>query len=95
MTNCGTLAVSAALSELNDQQAIEIRFEDTGEGISADKLEKIWEPFFTTKPEGKGTGLGMGICRRIVEDHGGRIAIESALGMGPPYEYYSQLSEQG
>ena len=50
--------------------------------MSADKLEKIWEPFFTTKPEGKGTGLRMGICRRIVEDHKGTISVASELGHG-------------
>jgi len=82
MVTGGTLTISAALSELNDQPAIEIKFTDTGEGIAPDKLETIWEPFFTTKPEGKGTGLGMGICRRIVEEHGGRIVIESELGRG-------------
>lgn len=66
----------------DESGGVTITFTDTGEGISEDKLEKIWEPFFTTKPEGKGTGLGMGICRRIVEDHGGTITVESALGRG-------------
>jgi len=55
---------------------IEIR--DTGDGIPPEVLKRIWEPFYTTKPEGKGTGLGMGICKRIVEEHGGTIEISSA-----------------
>ena len=59
-----------------------IEFADTGEGIAAEHLEKLWEPFFTTKPEGKGTGLGMAICRRIVEEHGGVIAIDSKVAEG-------------
>jgi len=61
---------------------VAIEFEDTGEGIAAEHLEKIWEPFFYHKPEGKGTGLGMAICRRIVEEHGGMIAIDSKVGEG-------------
>jgi PAS domain S-box-containing protein len=62
--------------------AVAIDFADTGEGITAANLQKIWEPFFTTKPEGRGTGLGLGICRRIVEEHGGTIDIQSQVGRG-------------
>jgi PAS domain S-box-containing protein len=61
---------------------IVIEFIDTGEGIDADNLEKIWEPFYTSKAEGKGTGLGLPICSRIVEEHGGSIMLESEVGKG-------------
>ena len=54
-----------------------IEVADTGEGISPERLERVWEPFFTTKPEGKGTGLGLAICRRIIHEHGGTIEIIS------------------
>jgi len=54
-----------------------IEISDTGEGISLERLERVWEPFFTTKPEGKGTGLGLAICRRIILEHGGTIEIMS------------------
>ena len=54
-----------------------IEISDTGEGISLERLERVWEPFFTTKPEGKGTGLGLAICRRIIHEHGGTIEIMS------------------
>jgi two-component system, LuxR family, sensor kinase FixL len=59
-----------------------IEVADTGDGIQPEALGRIWEPFFTTKPEGKGTGLGLGICRRIVEEHGGTIVLHSEPGIG-------------
>ena len=62
--------------------ALRIEFSDTGIGIEAEDLRKLWEPFFTTKPEGEGTGLGLPICRRIVEEHKGTIDIESERGKG-------------
>jgi signal transduction histidine kinase len=59
---------------------IEIR--DEGEGISAHDLSKVFEPFFTTKRDKKGTGLGLYISRMIVENHHGKMLIESELGKG-------------
>lgn len=53
---------------------------DRGTGVSPDILEKIWNPFFTTKPEG--TGLGLAICRQIVQEHGGSIQMQSEPGKG-------------
>ncbi len=82
MPEGGKLIVRAAPSVLDDAEAVAIEFADTGEGIAAENLEKIWDPFFTTKPEGKGTGLGLAICRRVVEEHGGRISIQSEAGRG-------------
>ncbi|MBW1698777.1 MAG: two-component sensor histidine kinase [Deltaproteobacteria bacterium] len=55
--------------------AIHITFEDSGEGIAEEILEKIWEPFYTTKE--KGTGLGLGIVKNIIESHGGNIQVEN------------------
>ena len=82
MPQGGRLTISAAATFMEDAQAVQLDFADTGEGISVANLEKIWEPFFTTKPEGKGTGLGLAICRRIVEEHGGTIDLESDPGQG-------------
>ncbi len=59
---------------------IEISFEDTGIGIKKENLEKIFTPFFTTKAQGMGVGLA--ICKRFVELHGGSIEIESEEGKG-------------
>src|SRR6266404_49567 len=82
MPQGGKLFVRVFATWLEGTEAVAIEFADTGEGIAPEHLEKIWEPFFTTKPEGKGTGLGMAICRRIVEEHGGTIQIESERGRG-------------
>jgi signal transduction histidine kinase len=59
-----------------------IEVADTGTGIPPDVLSRVTEAFFTTKEEGKGTGLGLSICKRIVEQHGGKLVIESQLGVG-------------
>jgi signal transduction histidine kinase len=59
---------------------IEIR--DNGPGIAKDQLARIFDPFFTTKQLGKGTGLGLYICKRIVEEHNGVLRIEGAAGTG-------------
>ena len=56
---------------------------DNGRGISAEHLSNIFRPFFTTK--GDGTGLGLSLARRIVEDHHGRIEVTSAVGLGTTF----------
>src|SRR5712692_1397290 len=61
---------------------VEISFQDSGVGIATDKINRIFDPFFTTKEDGKGTGLGLPISKRIVERHGGSIAVASTPGQG-------------
>ncbi|WP_061206426.1 sensor histidine kinase [Leptospira santarosai] len=56
----------------------EIAIKDSGNGIEDTIRDRIFEPFFTTKPSGAGTGLGLDICRRIVEDHNGKISFETS-----------------
>ncbi|MDQ7820722.1 MAG: ATP-binding protein [Armatimonadota bacterium] len=67
---------------------VEITFQDTGVGIPPEKLDRIFDPFFTTKENGKGTGLGLPISKRIVERHGGTIAVDSTLGQGTRFTIY-------
>jgi len=55
---------------------------DDGSGISPENLDKIFSPFFTTKPVGQGTGLGLAICHGIVASHGGEIRVDSEPGKG-------------
>ena len=66
-------------TDLDDTHVI-IRFIDTGGGMSAESLSRVFEPYFTTKPSG--TGLGLLIVRRIVREHGGELSIESSQGKG-------------
>jgi two-component system NtrC family sensor kinase len=63
-------------------EAVALTVEDDGAGIPPELLDKVFTPFFTTKPVGRGTGLGLAICHGIVEAHGGEIRIESEPGRG-------------
>lgn len=58
---------------------------DTGPGIAAEALEKIFQPYFTTKKPGEGTGLGLFVTKTLVENRGGRIAVRSKLGEGTTF----------
>jgi signal transduction histidine kinase len=59
---------------------IVVSFTDSGAGIPEEIRPKIFTPFFTTKPPGEGTGIGLDICKRIVERHGGSIGFDSRPG---------------
>jgi signal transduction histidine kinase len=61
---------------------VEVEVADNGSGIDASNLERIFEPFFTTKAAGEGTGLGLSISKSIIEQHGGKIAAYSEIGVG-------------
>jgi len=63
-------------------QAVTILIKDNGPGIPAELLDKIFQPFFTTKPAGQGTGLGLSLSYDIIKAHGGEIRIESSKGEG-------------
>ncbi len=68
------------LSTRYDDDRVHIRIRDNGTGMPPDVIEKMFNPFFTTKPTDKGTGLGLSICNDIVRRHGGEILVESEPG---------------
>jgi two-component system, sporulation sensor kinase E len=72
----GTLRIRTDLADTH----VIVRFVDTGGGMSAENLSRVFEPYFTTKPSG--SGLGLLIVRRIVREHGGELSIESSHGRG-------------
>jgi signal transduction histidine kinase len=74
MEGKGTLTIGSKW----EGQTILIDFTDTGPGIPPEEIDKIFAPFYTTKPEGKGTGLGLYICRDIVRQLGGDIHVFSS-----------------
>ncbi|MFX1453457.1 MAG: sensor histidine kinase, partial [Promethearchaeota archaeon] len=61
---------------------VEIKIIDNGIGIEESNLPKVFDPFYTTKKVGEGTGLGLPTCRGIIEKHGGKISIKSKFEKG-------------
>jgi signal transduction histidine kinase len=72
--------VSVSTKKLNDK--IEIKVADNGNGIPQNIIDKIFQPFFTTKPTGQGTGLGLSLSYDIIKAHGGEIKVETKEGEG-------------
>ena len=83
----GTLGVKTGPNPERDDEVL-VEFTDTGLGIPREDLSKIFEPFFTTKVTGRGTGLGLSICYAVVQEHRGRIVVDSQLGTGATFKVF-------
>ncbi len=73
--------------------AILVTIEDSGPGLDADQMQKLFEPFYTTKPQG--LGMGLSICRAIIERHGGRLWAEQNQGPGAIFKFSLPCEEGG
>ena len=73
---------------------LELIVSDTGTGISPDVIQSIFEPYYTTKEFGKGTGMGLAMVHGIVKSHGGEIAVESEVGKGTVFRIYLPVTKK-
>jgi two-component system NtrC family sensor kinase len=76
---------SVSVSTAKGDGVVLLQVSDNGEGILPENLAKIFNPFFTTKPEGKGVGLGLAVSYGIIEAHGGDIEVKSTVGEGTTF----------
>jgi PAS domain S-box-containing protein len=99
MPNGGTLTLSTENVCLDETSTINhpdakpgnyvcVTVKDTGTGISAEQLAKIFQPFFTTKPPGQGTGLGLSTSLNIIKNHEGFLTVNSEVGRGTEFKFY-------
>ena len=72
-------------TRVEDAQHVAVEISDNGKGIPPEIMSKIFDPFFTTKAVGKGTGLGLSISYKIIEQHGGKISVDSTVGKGTKF----------
>lgn len=82
MTNGGTLIIETMV----ENEYVKINITDTGEGMTAEAMQNIFVPFFTTKVDG--TGVGLAVSRKIVEDHEGYIKMKSSLHEGTTFSVF-------
>ena len=103
MENGGTLSISLSTTVVDAQSAIQpiapgryalLTVADTGGGIAPENLNRIFDPYFTTKERGKGTGLGLAAVHGIVKSHGGAIHVDSRLGAGTRFDIYLPLTQE-
>ena len=85
LRTCSTVTTKRLGPPLGDRGKVEIRVADNGNGIPQKVLDKIFQPFFTTKPTGQGTGLGLSLSYDIVKAHGGELKVETKEGEGSTF----------
>ena len=94
----GHINISTSLSissEHEKRRGIEVAIKDSGSGIAPEHLDKLFDPFYTTKDVGKGTGLGLSVSQGIVERHGGSIHVQSVVNRGSIFTIWLPLDSEG
>ncbi len=81
----GTITID--VRPTGDEKRVVCTVTDTGSGIPPEQLDKIFTPFFTTKPEDRGTGLGLPVAREIVQSYGGNLTVSSRVGTGTTFTF--------
>jgi len=85
MPNGGEICIQTAFDQ---EDGLVLSVSDTGTGISKEIRDRVFQPFFTTKPAERGTGMGLAIVQRIVQNHGGRIDLETKVGRGTTFRIH-------
>jgi two-component system NtrC family sensor kinase len=88
MPEGGRITFGSAVGEAESADSVSLFVADTGSGIAADQLARVFDPFYTTKDPGQGTGLGLSVSYAIIEQHGGRIEVTSDPGQGSRFTVY-------
>ena len=83
MPDGGTLRIAAGA--VDSRRGIWLTVGDTGTGIAEEDLQRIFEPFYSTKLDGKGVGLGLSMVYGIVREHGGSVTVDSRIGRGTTF----------
>jgi signal transduction histidine kinase len=80
-------------TSVTDSLSVEVKVADTGKGIDPDALDRIFEPFYSTKPDGM--GMGLSISRSIIESHGGSMRAQNVPGGGAEFSFVLKMGGHG